>query len=225
MNQGGYSFGKIFIISSLKNSVTRNISQQRNSEWSERDLLDAIAEGRESAYRYLFDVYYQVLVTYAFRYLGDLDSSRSVVQDVFVGLYDKRNEIKIHTSLKAHLYQSVRNRALNIIKREKMQREHHGRIMDERNDQEGYEDELTLNELEDRIAKVVNNLPGQCQKIFRMSRQEGFQNAEIAEKLSISKRTVETQISKALKKIREDLKKNGYLPLFPILLEMINRLF
>jgi RNA polymerase sigma-70 factor (ECF subfamily) len=203
----------------------RNVNQTVNSRWSEPELLDAISAGEESAYRHLFDIYYQVLVTYAYRYLSDLDSSRNIVQDVFVGLYDKRSEIKIHTSLKAHLYQSVRNRALNVIKREKMQREHHSRIMDEHSNQENYEHQWAVKELEGRIAKVVNELPGQCQRIFRMSRQEGLLNAEIAEQLSISKRTVETQISKALKKIREDLKKNGYLSFFPILWGIIDQLF
>jgi RNA polymerase sigma-70 factor (ECF subfamily) len=106
-----------------------------------------------------------------------------------------------------------------------MQREHHIRILDEQNNQKSYEQQWALNELEGRITKVVNKLPEQCRKIFRMSRQEGLLNAEIAEQLSISKRTVETQISKALKKIREDLKKNGYLSFFPILWGIIDQLF
>jgi RNA polymerase sigma factor (sigma-70 family) len=75
--------------------------------------------------------------------------------------------------------------------------------------------------LEGRIAQVVNILPTQCQRIYLLSRQEGIPNADIAEQLSISKRTVETQISKALKKIREDLSKHGYLSLL-LLWDLIN---
>jgi RNA polymerase sigma-70 factor (ECF subfamily) len=190
-------------------------------EWDNKNLIEGISKGEEPAFKYLFDNYYQLLVTFAYRYLGDLDTSRSVVQDVFVMLYDKREAIKIHTSLKAHLFQSVRNRALNIIKRDKMQRDHHNRMLGERQDEMEYEEHGQLDELEGRIAAVIENLPGQCQRIFRLSRQEGLANAEIADQLSISKRTVETQISKALKKIREDLLKHGYLPLWPFLVNFL----
>ena len=140
-----------------------------------------------------------------------------------VGLYDKRTSIKIHTSLKAHLYQSVRNRALNVIKREKMKRDHHNRILDEEKEQSYNEEFLAVNELEDRIADVVKSLPSKCRQIFLMSRQDGVPNADIAEELHISNRTVETQISKALKKIREDLVKNDYLSLLLPLLDFLFR--
>ncbi|WP_010664387.1 RNA polymerase sigma-70 factor [Marinilabilia salmonicolor] len=172
-----------------------------------------IAAGDESAFRHLFDAYYQLLVTFAFRFLNDLDSSRNVVQDVFVSLYDKRESISIHTSLKAHLYQSVRNRALNVLKRDKMQREHHHRIFEEQSEGDAYEEISGVDEMQNRIAKVVDALPPQCQKIFIMSRRDGVANGEIADQLSISKRTVETQISKALKKIRKDLLIHGFLSL------------
>ncbi|PWD98864.1 RNA polymerase sigma-70 factor [Marinilabilia rubra] len=198
-------------------------SKERNDEWSEQQLLDGISSGEESAFRHLFDVYYQLLVSFAYRYLNDLDSARNVVQDVIVSLYDKRESIKIHTSLKAHLYQSVRNRALNVLKREKMQRDHHNRILEEEKDQSYYEDKLAVSELEARIADVVKELPGQCRRIFLMSRQEGLSNSDIASDLDISKRTVETQISKALKKIREDLLKYGYLPVLLFLFDFLFR--
>ncbi len=185
--------------------------------WPEEKLLQGISEGDESAFRHLFDVYYQLLVTFAFRYIGDLDSSRNVVQDVFVGLFDKRDSIFIHTSLKAHLYQSVRNRALNYIKREKMQRDHHHRIMEESGGDGVYDEINGVEELQIHVTKVVNDLPAQCQKIFMMSRQEGIPNGDIADQLSISQRTVETQIRKALKRIREHLLKHGFLPVWALL--------
>lgn len=186
--------------------------ENSSGAFSEDKILQGIASGDESVFRHVFDTYYQLLVTFAFRYLNDLDSSRNVVQDLFVSLFDKRESINIHTSLKSHLYQSVRNRAINVLKREKMQRDHHHRILEENSGSEFYEEISDVDELQNRIAKVVNNLPGQCQRIFRMSRQDGISNSDIADQLSISKRTVETQISKALKKIREDLLKSGFLP-------------
>ncbi len=196
----------------------QHIDKDGSGAWPEEKILHGIAAGDEAAFRHLFDLYYQLLVTFAFRYIGDLDSSRNVVQEVFVGLFDKRESIVIHTSLKAHLYQSVRNRALNFLKREKMQRDHHYRIMEENVGNEAHDEPYGVEELQAHIGKVVNDLPAQCQKIFLMSRQEGTPNGEIAEQLSISKRTVETQISKALKRIREELLKNGLLPFWACLI-------
>jgi RNA polymerase sigma-70 factor (family 1) len=209
----------------LKQPIYNNRHLYVGGEWPEEKLLAALSQGEESAFRYLFDTYYQVLVTFAHRYLSDLDSSRNIVQDMFVMLYDKRDEIRIHTSLKSHLYQSVRNRALNVLKREKMQRDHHNRILEEHKE-EGVDDaDMAGSELEGRIAKVISELPGQCRKIFNMSRQEGISNGEIAGQLAISKRTVETQISKALKRLREDLIKHGYFPFLPILWGVLEVLF
>jgi len=174
-------------------------------------LFAGLKKGDESFYRLLFDKYYQPLVIFANRMLLDIDLSRSTVQDVFVMLFDKRNELVIHTSLNAHLYQSVRNRCLNHLKRSKMKNEHHQIIMDK---SDSFEEPSTSLEYKDMVA-IINStielLPRQCQRIFKMSRQQGLSNQEIAETLTISKRTVETQISKALKKLREELNKQNLL--------------
>ena len=132
--------------------------------------------------------------------------ARELVQDVFVSFYEKRSEIKIHTSLKAHFYQSVKNKCLNQIKRDQIRRDHHANIfIDKKNDEAIFEDKLEETELEYRIFAVVQTLPEQCRRIFEKSRFKGDTNQEIADELNISKRTVETQISKALRVLREKL--------------------
>ncbi|GAO31757.1 RNA polymerase sigma-70 factor [Geofilum rubicundum] len=174
-------------------------------------LLSGLKRGEERFYRLLFDKYYQPLVIFANRMLLDMDLSRSTVQDVFVMLFDKREEIVIHTSLNAHLYQTVRNRCLNHLKRDKMKNEHHQIILDKGDTFEQPSTSMELNELEALIQSTIEVLPEQCRRIFKMSRQEGLTNQEIAESLAISKRTVETQISKALKRLREELGRHQLL--------------
>ncbi len=174
-------------------------------------LLSGLKRGEERFYRLLFDKYYQPLVVFANRMLLDMDLSRSTVQDVFVMLFDKREEIVIHTSLNAHLYQSVRNRCLNHMKRDKMKNERHQIILDKGETFEKPSTSMEFNELEALIHSTIEVLPEQCRRIFKMSRQEGLTNQEIAENLAISKRTVETQISKALKRLREELGKHHLL--------------
>jgi len=179
----------------------------------DRFLLAGLKTGDERVFRQLFDKYYRPLVSFANRLLSDPDLSRSVVQDVFVMLYDKRSEINIHTSLQSHLFQTVRNRCLNVLKHNKMKREHHQRIFDSGSEAEQPAETLEYAELERCLDIAINGLPDQCQKIFKLSRYEGVTNQEIADQLELSKRTVETQISKALKRIREELAKSGLLEL------------
>jgi len=183
----------------------------------DKKLLDGLMKGLESAYEELFMTYYAQLVVFARKILGDEDLSREMVQDVFVMFYEKREVLNIHTSLKSHLYQTVRNRCLNEIKRNQIRRDHHSGIFIDKKNQEAYfDDKMQETELEARIFSVVGSLPKQCKKIFEMSRYEGIPNQEIADELNLSKRTVETQISKALKILRNHLKDYVEIVLFTI---------
>ena len=122
-------------------------------------------------------------------------------------------ELNIKVSLKSFLYQSVRNRALNEIKSKQIKNRHHEMILVGSSESNHETDNLIQEaELEIRIVQAVALLPAQCKRIFEMSRVEGLSNTEIAESLQLSKRTVETQISKALKALREQLA--DYMPLY-----------
>ena len=178
----------------------------------EPTLLSALKRGEEKAYRHIFDHYYDRLVIFANRMLNDLDLSRSTVQDVFVMLYDKKEEITIHTSLNSMLYQMVRNRCLNLLKHDKMKRAHHQQIFLESEGIEQPLETLEYQELESAISSIVEALPAQCKRIFKLSRVKGKSNQEIADSLNLSKRTVETQISNALKQLRIGLKRMKLMP-------------
>jgi len=173
---------------------------------SEQELISGIANGSSKAFEELFMVYYTPLVAFAYKMVSDDDLARELVQDVIVQFYEKRDAISIHTSLKAHLYQSVRNRCLNYLKRQSLIKGHHQVIFDENRDNEAYfQDTMEQNELELKLFRLIKALPDKCREVFEMSRFEGISNQEISEKLAISKRTVETQISKALKFLRDNL--------------------
>jgi RNA polymerase sigma-70 factor (ECF subfamily) len=169
-------------------------------------LLKGLVAGREDSYNTLFNEYYMVLTVFAKTYLGEMDLAREIVQDMFVRLYESRHLLENVDSLKSYLYRSVRNSCLNFLKSSKIHHKHKERIRLEQSDAE-YDilEEIQESELEQRIFQVVSTLPGRCRQIFRMSRVEGLKNDEIAQQLSISKRTVETQISRALKTLRVEL--------------------
>ena len=168
-------------------------------------MIKGLRSGREGTYDQLFKEFYQPLAVYAKSYVLDLETAKEIVQDLFVHLYEKRRNLVITTSIKSYLYQSVRNRCLNHLKHQQVQKMHHDQLKTEQDFSENLEDKIRETELEYMVSKVVDQLPPQCKRIFNLSRVKGFSNNEIAEQLQISKRTVETQISNALKSLREKL--------------------
>jgi RNA polymerase sigma-70 factor (ECF subfamily) len=133
--------------------------------------------------------------------LGDRDASESLVQDVFVNIWEKRKRIEIR-SLKGFLVVTVRNRCTNELKHQKVVREFEkSDAVAQDMEWPKYNETIYL----DRINQVIDELPTQRQRIFRMSRMDGLKYREIAEKLNISPKTVEVQMGKALKYLREKL--------------------
>lgn len=180
---------------------------------NDHKLIQGLVAGHESCYNTLFNDYYLVLTVYARKFLCDTDLAREIVQDMFVRLYESRNLLNNVTSLKGYLYRSVRNSCLNYIKMNKIHNRHKENIrLDRSGSVHDLTEEIQESELEQRIFKIVSELPDRCRQIFRMSRVEGLKNDEIAGKFNISKRTVETQISKALKILRLELA--SYLMIF-----------
>jgi RNA polymerase sigma-70 factor (family 1) len=108
-------------------------------------------------------------------------------------------------SVKSYLYRSIYNCCINYLNQKTIQERHLKNIQMEKTDEENLENEINSVELQQRIYEIIEDLPAQCRKIFKMNRFEGFKNDEIAAKLNLSKRTVETQISKALKVLRKKL--------------------
>ena len=139
-----------------------------------------------------------------------IDTAREIVQDFFVRLYEKRQTLSISISEKSYLYRSIYNCCINYITQKNIQDKHLKSIDLERDDEENLESEINTVELQYKIYEAIDGLPAKCQQIFKMNRLEGLKNEEIANQLNLSKRTVETQISKALKILRKKLA--DYIP-------------
>lgn len=160
----------------------------------------------------LFNDHYSRLCAYAYNFLKEQDASEEIVQEVFFKLWIKRKDIVIESSMESYLYRAVRNASLNLIKhiniREKYKEYNQEEIeYDEQIDR----DPLNASELELKIRASIDLLPEQRKKIFILSRYEQLKYREIAEHLGISVKTVENQMGKALKFLREELA--DYLPL------------
>ncbi len=166
-------------------------------------LINRLKKGEESAYELLFNEFYGVLTVYANKYVKDIETAKEIVQDLFVHLYEKRENLDINSSLKSYLFRSTHNRCINYINAQKIRIQHAEYVFKTADiTEDNLEQEVNKTELEQALFTAINELPPKCQSIFKMNRFEGLSNTEIAEKLKLSKRTVETQISKALRILR-----------------------
>ncbi len=185
---------------------------------SEKEVLQTILSGNESAFEMIFKAYYQPLCRYAYSFLEDKEEAEEVVQSAFITVWEKRKSLDIQTSLKSYLYRMVRNGCLNVIKHEKVKQQHvaHELAVTEVS-YESVSQKVYATELEIKITEAMKALPDQCRLVFQLSRFEELKYQEIADQLKISVKTVENHMGKALKIMREQLKE--YLPLLLIFMK------
>ncbi len=157
-------------------------------------------EWNENTFERLYDEYYSSLCLFANKYLQDLDLSRSLVQELFVNLWLKREKIVVQDSVKSYLYKAVRNRSIDYLRKSRK----NVRLSDisESSLHSPFEDKLEEAELNNRINQSISELPEKCREIFILCRFEGLKYIQIAEKLNISVKTVEMQMGIALKKMK-----------------------
>lgn len=148
------------------------------------------------------------------KYIYDLDDAKNIVHEVFMSVWEKFENLPEGTSYKSYLYTAVKNKSLNFIRDKKKHV-----ILEDFEDQEPMEENLTLEtaELEKEIEIALQSLPEKCREVFELNRQEGLKYAEIAQKLNISIKTVEAQMSKALAIMRQHLKDFMILLIFLLL--------
>jgi len=183
----------------------------------EQDIWQSISAGDELAYEGLFKSFYPELTLYAVRFVQDIDNAEEIVQDIFFNLWNNRSKLNINVSLKSYLYRTVKNTCLNLLKHQKVEhkyKEHFSREL--QIDEMNSDNWMVESELSDKITGAIEKLPPERKKVFVLSRFEELKYKEIAEKLDISIKTVENQMGKALKFLREELK--DYLPLLVFLL-------
>ena len=173
---------------------------EKDKEYKEKNKINNLRD-----YEMIFHKYYNPLVVYANTIIKDIDETQDIVQQVFVSVWEKRNDIEFHTSVRAFLYKSVYNSCINFIKQQAIRNDYlkEAQLIDKN---PVLNDEASQKELQIKIDYAIEQLPEQCKKIFRMSRYDEMRYQEIADKLNLSIKTVENQMGKALKILREHLK-------------------
>ncbi len=191
--------------------------EDKTAELPVDQLMTKLQAGDISAFEMLFKTYYQPLCNYAYSFVQDRDEAEEIVQATFLSVWEKRDNLAIHTGVKPYLYAMVRNASLNVLKHDKIKQQHAAlELAVAERSVESVARTVMASELENRIFKALDKLPEQCRLVFKLSRFEELKYAEIAEQLNISVKTVENQMGKALRIMREQLK--DYLPLLLVLM-------
>ena len=168
-------------------------------------LWSRIQSGDKQVFELLFQKYYATLCLLSKRYTKDITSARDVVQALFIHLWEQRTEIHIEVSVKAYLYRAVKYNSIRYLDNDRKIGIRVDEIPENGSDPE-YFDHIEYAELQRIILDTVETLPDQCRKVFTMSRFENLKHADIAGKLNISVKTVESHITKALKILHDNLR-------------------
>ena len=188
------------------------------------NMVNALKNGNEKAYRMLYDQYYDMMCALAYQYVKDEFIAESLVGDIIFYIWENRTKLEIQTSLKAYLVKSVRNRCVNYLEHLKVKRKSEQILHQEQNKQQqdflsGIDyplAKLVTQELEESLAQAIENLPAECREVFRLCRIEELTYPEASEQLNISVNTVKYHMKNALAQLREQFKE--YLPILIIAL-------
>lgn len=170
--------------------------------------IELLQKGDVKTYKHLFDALYEPLCQYAMLYLNDGPTAEDLVHELFIWIWEYPQKLNIKSSLKSYLFASVRNRCLNHNRNKKSisyiddsLHQIEAEVQHEINEMEN----MDLEHLKKEIKEAIDALPLKCKEIFLMSRENELSYSQIAEELSISKKTVENQMGIALKRLKQKL--------------------
>lgn len=169
-----------------------------------KSLQSQIATSNQQAFTGLFRLFYSKLHSFSMQYVHVKEVAEEITNDVFIKLWNRREEILAINNLSTYLFVAVKNYSLNYLKQYS-----HLHVAVEDNDgvtalinRNDPEQELEWKEISFQLNQAIDDLPDQCRTIFKLVKEDGFRYKEVAEILGISPRTVETQLFRAIKKLQ-----------------------
>jgi RNA polymerase sigma-70 factor (family 1) len=171
---------------------------------NEKNILQKLANGDETALAEMYREYWQSLFISAYNIIKDKEACSDILQDIFLQLWVRREKLEITSSLEAYLHTAVRYHVFKHIRKSTYVNRYFENL-ELRFSAASADEEIMLKQLNEQVAHAVQSLPKQCMLIFKLSREEHLSNREIAEQLNISVKTVENQMTIALRRLRLSL--------------------
>jgi RNA polymerase sigma-70 factor (family 1) len=173
------------------------------ASYSDAELLQLLSGNNNDAFEMIYSRYWEELYTSAYYLLRDPDASKDIVQEIFIWLWEKRHSVQI-VSLKPYLKAAVKFKVANFIRSGKIRTSFYDEIADYHDDTSSPtpEELAETNELARIMQTAIQHLPDKCREIYILKREERMSSSEIAQRLNLSVKTVENQITIAQKKIR-----------------------
>jgi RNA polymerase sigma-70 factor (family 1) len=189
-----------------------SLQRMHSSDRTDAELLDQLKAGDRHAFAAIYDRYSSSLYRTAFSILNDRDLAKDVVQETFIMLFEKSNE-RIILNLQAYLFQTAKYQCFMHLRSGRISEKHLHR-MNMIIASNALEEEMDAKELQSLLDESIASLPEKCREVFYLSRVESLPNKKIAEQLNISHKTVENQITKAIKILQTSVNKFAALLFF-----------
>ena len=173
----------------------------------EKNIFEKVKKGDIKSFELLFRKYYTILCNYAYKIHKDMDTAEEIVQDLFFNIWEKRHSLTIESSVKSYLFKSTYNRSMLLMRHKSVKTRYEKYLKDNNGLTESdASEEIVVEELARVIDRTLEELPERSRKIFSLSRFEGLKYQEIAKRLSLSVKTIESNMGKALKLFRKNIK-------------------
>jgi len=172
-------------------------------------LYTKVRDGDIRAYETLFRRYWEPLCLYGNKITGNMEVAEDIVQELFYTLWKNRTALPLVWSVKSYLYGAARNHSLQYLEHLQVRQRYYQKMvadgMSEYSPHDSPQKILEYKELEQRLEFAMEKMPERRRNIFRMSRFEGKKYEEIAREMSVSVKTIEAEMSKALQALRKSL--------------------
>ncbi|MDX1639250.1 MAG: RNA polymerase sigma-70 factor [Balneolaceae bacterium] len=180
-----------------------------NYEHTDQELawIDKIRQGDNAAFERLFKRYYLQLTRFSWRYVNSRAVAEELVQETFSEIWEERETINIDRSVRSWLYKAVKNRSLNYIKHQKVQQKYDSRWMErkEADSTFDFEEKEHIERIRRQVKIAIEELPERSRMTYKLHRYDGLTYREIADVMDVSVKTVESQMSRTLRKLRDRL--------------------
>ena len=180
--------------------------RNHKNDFDDQFWIENIQKGDEESFEFLFKKYYLPLTRFAWRYVNSKAIAEELVQEIFTIIWEKRKDLDTAGSVRSYLYKSVRNLSINHLNHHEVKNRYDKQWTSQRENPElTFHDEVREEQIRHAIATAIEELPPRSKMTYKLHRYDGLTYEEISEVMEVSVKTVESQMTRTLKILRERL--------------------